>query len=77
MYFSKKTWEADFSNPEIQDIKMNQSPHPQITLVFFSNKSPFKAQNFLQDTNLQKIHKTSFKYNNFYTNKLKLQQVLH
>ena len=29
------------------------------------------------DTNLQKIHKTSFKYNKFYTNKLKLQQVLH
>ena len=31
----------------------------------------------MQDTNLQKIHKTSFKYNKFYTNKLKLQQVLH
>ena len=29
------------------------------------------------DTNLQKIHKTSFKYNKFYTNKLKLQPVLH
>ena len=29
------------------------------------------------DTNLQKIHKTSFKYNKLYTNKLKLQQVLH
>ena len=29
------------------------------------------------DTNLQKIHKTSFKYNKLYTNKLNLKPVLH
>ena len=44
----------------------------QFPLSFFTNI----CLKCYVDSNLQKIHKTIFKYNSFYTNKLKLQQVL-